>query len=299
MKRTVLILVGVAALAAACAPPPPAPVDTTPPPVLTATLPWEGRAVQEPTVMFINGTYRMWYRAAGWEDQPGCTLGYATSTDGVSWSKVDHPVLGQGAGGELGQTCFVSVDLIGSVFYAFYGSGDGNLRYATSNDGVAWQAQGVAMAPGSWDLVVANTSVWVENGTWKMVYEAFCSDGRWRMSSATGTGPSTWTKTNAIFTDFDATPSSMAGGPEVQVAPGGGYFLYFHRSAGNSNLPTDIYRSYSSDLEHWSPPALVLEHVGRGWQYDQVADPSVVGNLMWFDGDNNPQGYAAIGMARL
>lgn len=300
MKR--LLAAAAACLAlAACLPPAPAPPkDTTPPPVLTATMGWEDGTVQEPNVLAVDGGYRMWYRAAGWEGL-GCRMGTATSTDGVHWSKYPSPVLGAGYGGEPAQTCYLKVQRIDGLLYALYGPNDGSgtLHYATSSDGVQWAYQGIALSPDPGEVVLANSTMWAEGGDWKLLYGVFNPDGRWRMSSATGSGPDQWVKSSVLLSDLAKNPLGMYGGPEVQLAAGGGYYLYLHLSTTNTNLPTDIYRSYSPDLVSWTVPALVLAHSGQGWQYDQVADPTVVGNLMWFDGDDNSHATAAIGMVQL
>ena len=56
-------------------------------PVLTADpASWEADAVQEPQVIAMNGSLRMWYRGAGWGVASG--LGVADSTDGGrTWKK--------------------------------------------------------------------------------------------------------------------------------------------------------------------------------------------------------------------
>ena len=46
----------------------------------------------------------------------------------------------------------------------------------------------------------------------------------------------------------------------------------------------------------------VLKHSGKGWEYDQTADPSPIitpdgGELLYYDADNNVNGEASIGMA--
>jgi hypothetical protein len=45
----------------------------------------------------------------------------------------------------------------------------------------------------------------------------------------------------------------------------------------------------------------VLRHQGKGFAFDQVADPSAVAvngrAYIWYDGDNNQQGSAGIGLA--
>jgi predicted GH43/DUF377 family glycosyl hydrolase len=62
-------------------------------PELSADQPWEKVAVMCPHVLYDEGakTYRMWY--SGGEQYEPNAIGYATSTDGVTWAKhKDNPV---------------------------------------------------------------------------------------------------------------------------------------------------------------------------------------------------------------
>jgi predicted GH43/DUF377 family glycosyl hydrolase len=56
-------------------------------PVLSAEAPWEKVAVMCPHVLFDDraGTYRMWY--SGGEQYEPNAIGYATSPDGLTWTK--------------------------------------------------------------------------------------------------------------------------------------------------------------------------------------------------------------------
>ena len=59
---------------------------------------WDGEKVADPNVLFDGTTYHMWY--AG-NDGSGWQIGYATSTDGVTWTKSpSNPVLTTGSPGD-------------------------------------------------------------------------------------------------------------------------------------------------------------------------------------------------------
>lgn len=59
-------------------------------------------------------------------------VGHATSNDGINWvRKGDEPVFGNDAGG-------IDVQRIGAKYIMVYESHSGT-RYASSDDGVAWQ----------------------------------------------------------------------------------------------------------------------------------------------------------------
>jgi predicted GH43/DUF377 family glycosyl hydrolase len=56
-------------------------------PVLTATVAWESPSVMNPTVMWDStaNLYKMWY--CGGQDYEPDAIAYATSTDGINWTK--------------------------------------------------------------------------------------------------------------------------------------------------------------------------------------------------------------------
>lgn len=68
-------------------------------PVIIPTTSWELNNVSYPNVVFENGIYKMWY-AAGSGDLP-TQIVYATSTDGINWTKPQNqnPVLTRGSSG--------------------------------------------------------------------------------------------------------------------------------------------------------------------------------------------------------
>ncbi|MBD3242660.1 MAG: hypothetical protein GF331_18865 [Chitinivibrionales bacterium] len=71
-------------------------------PVLTAGTPGlhDSASVQDPCVLLLDGTYHMWYGSLGTWDIEGQQIGYATSPDGVTWTKHDdNPVVAWGEPG--------------------------------------------------------------------------------------------------------------------------------------------------------------------------------------------------------
>ena len=69
-------------------------------PVIDVGLPgsWDDRHVRPSAVVLDGDTYRMWY--ASWGFQSLAAIGYAESTDGIEWNKLQNPVLdGTGASG--------------------------------------------------------------------------------------------------------------------------------------------------------------------------------------------------------
>lgn len=103
---------------------------------------WDDYGVTHPCVIKDGDTYKMWY--SGLDGTGKRKIGYATSTDGISWTKyVANPVLTVGAAGawdddEVGAP---SVIKDGSTYRMWYTGNDGStyrVGYATSANGIAW-----------------------------------------------------------------------------------------------------------------------------------------------------------------
>ncbi len=97
--------------------------------------------MSSPTVLYDGIQYRMWY--AG-HDGSNLRIGYATSSDGVTWSKdAANPALDLGIAGSQDAMGVSSPTVVydGIEYQMWYTGYDGsNLRigHATSNDGVTW-----------------------------------------------------------------------------------------------------------------------------------------------------------------
>lgn len=179
-------------------------------PILTATLnTWETFGEEfSPFVLLENGTYKMWYERAG--DGPR-QLGYATSTDGINWTKdPNNPVLQ--AGPETYDQEGAAHGAIlheGSTYKLWYHAmGDQGpiIAYATSPDGTNWTKQGPVLLPdgSNWDdQAVWGASVLNINGTYWMWYGGAGSQYPPSIGVVTSTDGINWTRpltTPAVFT---------------------------------------------------------------------------------------------------
>ena len=261
-------------------------------PIVTATQAWEGQTVQEPTVLRVGRLYRMWYTGGWWD----AALGTATSKDGVRWTKHRGPVLGRGAGGEPGLAAHSSILSHGGNLYAYYSPDsilhrDPTLDVAVSSNGVHFRKLGVVLHVADGEQSFGNSSVWVEHGHWRMMFETLEADGLWRSHLAyrTSTG---WVRELEPLQGLSV--GGMFGGGVVDRLSKG-YRLWYHASKDGQNLPTDIYEATSRDAFHWHARPVLWRT--QPWQFDQVADPFVVGRLMFFDGMDNVSERGAIGVA--
>ena len=117
---------------------------------------WDSTFAVANTVMFHEGTYKMWYKGVG-------GFGYATSPDGLTWTKhLSNPVLQPGglfAWDQLG-IYDASVLIVDGTYRMWYSGVDGSatfrIGHATSPDGIVWTKDPASPVlnlgpPGSWD----------------------------------------------------------------------------------------------------------------------------------------------------
>lgn len=105
---------------------------------------WEGNEVSPQSMLFEDGVYKLWYHAGG-QTQSHRNIGYATSTDGRTWTKRDQPVLTVGQGGAFDddETAEPRVFRVGGAYRMYYtgkneSSERKSLGIATSPDGITW-----------------------------------------------------------------------------------------------------------------------------------------------------------------
>lgn len=162
---------------------------------------WDESEVLHPAVYHDGVTYHMWYNGFG---QSAQRTGYATSPDGVNWTKDDvhSPVLGVGAPGEFDDFMLALQAVIwkDGEYQMWYGGGDGTdgdtkyfrVGYATSPDGFTWtkstQNPVLDVDPSSaWDSVAVITSAVIYDAD-DMVYKMWygeIGDGLIRTGYAT------------------------------------------------------------------------------------------------------------------
>lgn len=165
--------------------------------------------VHAPCVIKDGSTYKMWY--LGYDSKQWAGIGYATSTNGIDWTKVRGPfangaVLVPGAldfdAYRVGYTCVIKD---GSVYKMWYGgggrgheSGTDNERigYAISYDGITWTTlQGpftggcvvdFGINSGKYDYqIVTGPCVINDNGTYRMWLQGYYNS-YWRIGYKTG-----------------------------------------------------------------------------------------------------------------
>ena len=214
---------------------------------------WDDEGVFNPMVIIDSTTYHMWY--GGW-DSLDVRIGYATSSDGITWTKYGgNPILDLGSPGSWDDAAISGPSVIfdGATYHMWYGGGDsinvgtpftydGSIGYSSSPDGVTWtkfvdNPVLVAGSLGTWDeFKVLIPEVIYEDSTYHMWYNGLNNNSfpfriGYAVDSRTTTPPQPdfWEPVNSspggtisVFA-FNASGDIFAGGSGV------------HRSMDNGN----------------------------------------------------------------
>jgi predicted GH43/DUF377 family glycosyl hydrolase len=137
----------------------------------TGTNTWDSLIRERGFILKENGTYHMWY--TGYREGPGeiMHLGYATSTDGLVWTKYKN--------NPISDTSWVEDVFViksDSLYYMFAEGRNDMAHMLSSTDRINWKDHGpldirqsngkpITMGP------YGTPSVWFERGIWHLFYE--------------------------------------------------------------------------------------------------------------------------------
>ncbi len=296
---------------------------------------WDDGGVYSPTVVYHGGTYHMWYSASG--GGTGGEIGYATSPDGVTWSKYDDPattihpyaesdpVLNPGSSGEWDDGYIAHPDVLydGATYHMWYNgcdvTGTRAIGYATSPDGINWTKHpGNPVlnpgSPGEWDdSHVYHPDVLYHGTTYHMWYDGVDAALTWRIGYATSLDGITWSKYDNPATtahpyaqsDPVLNPGSSGEWDDVYIdSPdvlydGTTYHMWYSgfdgmtRGVGYATSPDGItWSKYDDPITTAAPyaesdPVLNPGPAGE-WDYAGVYSPGILHDgttyHMWYDG---------------
>lgn len=230
---------------------------------------WDRQIRERGFILKEGDLWRMWYtgynsRTADSHFSDGRYLGYATSPDGLKWTRHgDRPILDEV------WTEDVHVSRLEDRSYRMFAEGrDDIMHWLTSTDGLGWHdhgkvdiryADGKPLTPGPYGTPCA----WGENGKWHLFYER--EDlGIWL---ATTTDGKTWTNVqDAPVIPIGAEPYDKYAIALNQIIKfGDKYFAYYHGNAdAKFKAPWTTCVAMSTDLVHWTKypknPIIPTEH---------------------------------------
>jgi predicted GH43/DUF377 family glycosyl hydrolase len=272
---------------------------------------WDDDLVWTPSVVYEGGTYHMWYTG---RDGAKNRIGYATSSDGITWSKYGgNPVLDLGPGGTWDDNELYTLSVIynGSGFEMWYGGDDNpyvRIGYATSPDGMTWtkHPSNPVLDLGSgglWDdTYVWYPSVIFDGGGYHMWYIGNDGSGNNAVGYATSADGIIWNRyaSNPVFSNGSAGKwdGSLITSSNVYF-DGDTYHLFYGGSDGSN---TRIGHAVSTDGITWTrnPENPVLDVGPSGsWDDYRIHTPSVLHDgsslRMWYTGNDGSMrniGYA-------
>jgi predicted GH43/DUF377 family glycosyl hydrolase len=183
---------------------------------------WDDNHLANPNVIFNNNLYKMWYAAS---DGNNYRIGYATSPDGLIWTKYEgNPVMDLGPEGSWDDSAVYDpcVYFDGATYHMWYSGGNGSvirIGYASSPDGTTWtkNEDNPVLEKGSvpsWDYrSVMAPSVIFDGMTYHMWYSGTVESSGWhyRTGYATSGDGLTWTKHegNPVLTPDDGSWDSQ------------------------------------------------------------------------------------------
>lgn len=267
----------------------------------------EGLGVLEPFPLTVSSTVRLYYRSGGVHG-PNRSVRYATCatsddlTDPAKWTK-HGSIFGNGTGGESDEAMAPFVIVVAGTYYLYYNTGI-DIRCATSADGLTgWTLHGSCATLPMGMVYWGNPCVVVSGGTFYMTLELY--DGTiWQtrlLSSADGFTYAMLNSGNPLTT-LQVHAGGMYGGLDLHLMSGV-YQGWYHAADAVGNLPTDLYRAYTSDLLTWTKvtPSPLLTHSGTDYEIDQVADARVLEvsgtSYLFYDADDNITDISAIKIA--
>lgn len=160
---------------------------------------WEAEGIGSPMVIYNNSSFQIWYSG---RDRFGIwRIGYATSSNGTSWSKhSSNPVIyptetWEYVGQHMPGASAPSTIEKDSQYYLFYSVGQQvpatKIGYAVSGDGIKWEKKGVILElgeSGSFDnkYIAAPSVIEVAGKLW--LYYSGYNGSKWSIGLATESG---------------------------------------------------------------------------------------------------------------
>ena len=210
---------------------------------------WDEAIRERGYILREDGTYHLWYTGYRTKGDTTRYLGYATSSDGIHWTRdPENPIYHQGWVEDM---CVVHHD---GVYYMFAEGRNDIAHLLTSTDRRSWhehgpldvrQVDGQPIDPGPY----GTPTVWVENGTWYLFYERRDA-GVWL---ATSRDRKVWTNVQdepVIGRGPDRYDQHAVALNQV-IKYQGHYYGYYH---GTANMPWKDWTTnvaVSDDLVHW------------------------------------------------
>jgi predicted GH43/DUF377 family glycosyl hydrolase len=227
---------------------------------------WDDDRLSSPSVMFDQGLYKMWF--AGY-DGSVWQIGYATSTDGNTWSKYgSNPVLsGSSSKWDASGVSDPWVLRVGNTFHMWYVGWTTTSGYfvghATSSDGTSWTKDSAnpvfGPEPGAqWEqYYISNPCVTWEDGRYVMYYSGTYTTNKQRIGIAYSEDGAVWARDprNPFLDWGNATQFSDDGLSMGSVLIDGGYNHIYYAGYSGTNWELG-YATFTTKVAAYTTPVL-------------------------------------------
>ena len=271
---------------------------------------WDAQAIGRQSMMYNGTGYNMWYTS-----EPSLQIGFASSKDGLHWTKYPLPVLTAGPKGSWDQGGVEGPSVVwnGTTFLMYYSGSNGTLAsdvgIAFSKDMLHWQKYAgnpvLVRTPNSFDAVsVKYPDVLFNNSSYQMWYTArSATNVGYTLGYATSSDGLLWKKypDNPVITPNSAgTAAYVAARYSSVVRIGSAYVMAFLLTVPRDDLSYAV----SPDGIHWNVSKTILltnTNSTADWDYTPSYPSLVVlGNtlLLYYSGESNSiPPYPSIGLA--
>jgi len=235
-------------------------------PMMGTYLNWDEQISFQPSVIFENGIYKMWYASIGSSD---IKIGYATSSDGLSWQK--QTLFNPNPNFPEHDPFVFKKDGVKTLYFASSNNGTKIFKINQVNDIEYDQStlQEVISPSFTWEGVDnTSPSVIFDNGIYYLFYSAHNSI--WRIGLATSTDGQTWTKCPLPILNLNGR-DEPSDGPEI-FKKEGRFFLFFHL-ADSTGIKVAETTSLSCSSS-WSNPEYILKN-DQSYDINYLTSPSV------------------------
>jgi len=220
----------------------------------SGTNSWDQRIRERGFILFEDNLYKMWYTGYNPVITNQKYLGYATSPDGINWTKYsEKPIFDE----KWTEDMFV-VKNCGT--YYMYAEGENDVaHFLVSGDGIQWHERGNLIIksekgdsiPGPY----GTPTVWIENGKWYLFYERKDA-GIWL---ATSEDKIHWKniQDEPVIKPGPGKYDIGAVAADQVIKYKGNYYLYYHSTSSldwEKPVVPVLWTSslaMSEDLEHW------------------------------------------------
>ncbi len=172
-------------------------------PVLTkAGSLYDTYGVALPQVIFEDGIYKMWYTGLGPSNGIAYVL-YATSPDGISWTKYNNPVLSPSISGWDSKATTIGAIYEEDGSYKMYyngfsdAHGTWSIGLAVSNDGINWEKHPTPVLEGienTWEAQITAGDVELVGDKYYLYFTGRRNQTQHKIGLATSFDGITWTR---------------------------------------------------------------------------------------------------------